>query len=469
MRSLKHRLVLWLTLATLSVWATTSLFLYNRTTHEVEEVFDAQLAQSARLLMAVVLASADRGELEHLRGTLSEIDPVTLPKPHSVVDLLDDHPGIYERLIAYQVFINGQGLRLSSGSAPEQALAEGTSGFSVTWAGGQRWRVFSLSDPERGLVLHAGERYEIREELAGYVVQSLAFPVVLAIPALILIVWLAVRPPLRPLMALGREVKRRDPTDLRPLPLQEVPLEVIPLVHSLNTLFGRLRRALEAERAFTGDAAHELRRPLAALRVQAQVAGRTTGEEERRRALGQIIFGVDHAAHLVDQLLTLSRLDAQHQPIQTEHVDLRGVAGQALRTLAALAEERRVHLDLAASEPVTVLGNAAYLEVLIRNLLDNAIRHSPEGGHVGISLERDGHGALVRVSDEGTGIPQERREDVFRRFHRLEGAPQKGTGLGLSIVRRIAELHEAEVTLADRTQGGLAVEVRFGPGARAAG
>ena len=437
--------------------------LYRDALHEVNEVFDAQLAQSARVLMALVSVSAERGELDRLQELLPAMEPRFLPTSHALLEIegQEDQPGVYERIIAYQVFGRDDAFRLKSESAPQEPLSWKTSDFHDTLVAGQRWRVFNLQDSKQGLVLHAGEQYEIREELAEYVWENLLLPVLMAAPALILIVWLSVSEGLRPLLNLVREVKRRDPHDLKPLSTSLVPAEVGPLVDALNALFQRLERALENERSFTGDAAHELRRPLAALRVQAQVASRATADEERRKALRQIVTGVDHATHLVEQLLTLSRLDATDALPNLTGVDLYRTAVGAVRDVTRRALERSIDMHVAGSEGIQVLGDPAYLGMLVHNLLLNAISYSPSGGSVSIEITRSGTEALLVVSDSGPGIPANQREKAFGRFHRLEDAPQKGSGLGLSIVRKIAELHRARVSLADRPGGGLRVETRF--------
>jgi len=464
--SLKYRLIAWLTLLTLAVWAAMSLVLYRLTVQELAEVFDAQLAQSARTLMALVSTNAGRGEMEKLQEVLGQLEPKHLPITHTLADELDEQPGAYERLIAYQVITHEGHLRLVSGSAPAQPFSSQTSGFSDVQLEGQRWRVFSLADPAQGLVVHAGEQGEIRDELAHYVVACLSPPVWLAIAALVLGVWLVVSPALRPLVGIVGEIKHRDPHDLKPLPVEPAPREVVPLIDALNSLFLRLQRAIETERAFTGDAAHELRTPLAGLRVQAQVALRATTDEDRRRALRQIIVGVDRASHLVEQLLLLSRLDNNEVLDHPEAVDLQGIAAQTRQDLTSFSSERRVEVHLTQTEPTPVLGDPAYLGVLLRNLLDNAIRYSPEGGEVWVELAGTPRAVTLRVSDSGPGIPSPRREDAFRRFRRLAEAGQVGSGLGLSIVQKIAELHRAEVSLAEPPGGGLRVEVRFPRGAQ---
>lgn len=459
--SLKYRLIAWLTLLTLLVWAAMSLVLYQLAARELGEVFDAQLAQSARALVALVSSTANQDRMEHLQEVLQRLDPKELPRTHAQVEAGEEAPGAYERLFAYQILGADGRLRLRSGTAPETPFATHTGGFSEVQASGQRWRLFSLADAASGLVVHVGEQAEIREELAEYTIECVSPPVLVTIAGLVLGVWWVVTLALRPLLGLVGEIKTREPQDLRPLPLEPAPAEVAPLVDALNALLLRLEGAMERERAFTGDAAHELRTPLAGLRVQAQVALRATADADRQGALHRIIAGVDRATHLVEQLLLLSRLDMEEALDRPQAVDLQAIAEQVLDDLAPLSAGRRLEVHLSSVEEAVVSGDPAQLGVLMRNLLDNAIRYGPEAADVRVELGVIAQEVILAISDRGPGIPAGRRHELFQRFHRLGEALPTGSGLGLSIVRKIVELHRAQISFTDRPGGGLRVEVRF--------
>jgi signal transduction histidine kinase len=234
------------------------------------------------------------------------------------------------------------------------------------------------------------------------------------------------------------------------------------LIAALNALFDRLRTSLEQERRFTADAAHELRTPLAAVKTQAQVALGATGEDERSRALGNVVAGTDRATRLVEQLLVLARLDPQKVLPHGQTVDLHELARQGVAELAPAAAAKGVEVSLAAGDAAPVAGDAVLLAVLLRNLLDNAVRYTPAGGEVEVSVRRTTGGVSLAVVDNGPGIPEAERGRVFERFHRVLGSGEEGSGLGLSIVRRIADLHRASVSLDAGPGGrGLRVEVRF--------
>jgi two-component system sensor histidine kinase QseC len=221
-----------------------------------------------------------------------------------------------------------------------------------------------------------------------------------------------------------------------------------------------LQQAFETERRFTSDAAHELRTPLAAIKTQAQVALRSSADEERRRALNQVISGVDRASHLVQQLLTLARIDPTLW-VGSELIDLPALASEVLAEIAPMALARDIDLSLEAGLPPAIRGDRAMLGMMLRNLVDNAIKYTPAGGKVEVRLARDGARLNLSVDDSGPGITPEERARVFERFYRQVGTNVPGSGLGLSIVKRIADLHHAEVRLGDAALGGLRAEVVF--------
>ncbi|MBI4989930.1 MAG: sensor histidine kinase N-terminal domain-containing protein [Rhodocyclales bacterium] len=437
--SLRRRLLLLLSGTVLAAWLATAAFSYFDARKEIGEMLDAHLAQSAGLIAA---------QLEH------EID--------------DDHaartPRQYknERKIAFQVWDKKGRLRLRSASAPEVRLQSQSEGYGDAVIDGKRWRIFSRWDESRLYLVQVGERYEIRDELAQSVASHLLHPLAVALPILALLIWLGVGAGLAPLGGVAREVARRAPDNLAHLDEGHAPREISPLIAALNALFDRLRTSLEQERRFTADAAHELRTPLAAVKTQAQVALGARSDEERGRALANVVSGADRASRLVEQLLVLARLDPQTALPPGQTVDLHALAQQGVAEIAPAAAAKGVEVGLAPGDAAPVAGDAVLLAVLLRNLLDNAVRYTPSGGEVEVSLRRTPNAVSLAVVDNGPGIPEAERGKVFERFHRILGSGEEGSGLGLSIARRIAELHQARVIL-DSGAGrrGLSVEVRF--------
>ncbi|MEK7438731.1 MAG: ATP-binding protein, partial [Pseudomonadota bacterium] len=276
--------------------------------------------------------------------------------------------------------------------------------------------------------------------------------------------WFNVARGLRPLAALGGLVAGRDAGKLGTLDAGAAPAEVLPLVENLNRLFERVAQLIGKERRFTADASHELRTPLAALKTQAQVALASSSDAERSHALENVITGCDRAAHLVQQLLTLARLDPDELGSKAEVCDLQALAGKSVAELAPYALSKNIEIDLAEGAAVETMGHAGLIAILLRNLIDNAIRYSPAGGSVHVRAARDGQAATLTVIDQGPGIPADERDKVGQRFYRVLGSEEYGSGLGLSIVKRIAELHDASLSLEDGPQGkGLSVTARFAP------
>jgi signal transduction histidine kinase len=325
----------------------------------------------------------------------------------------------------------------------------------VTWREARHELEELLAHPPNTSAAHLARE---RNEIAGKIAEQLLKPMLYGLPALALLLVIAIGFALAPLRQLAREVAERGPDRLDPLPVDSLPAEVAPLVSRLNSLFAAIMRALENERRFTADAAHELRTPLAALKAQAQVALASVDDTERRHALAQILVGCDRAAHLVEQLLTLARLDGDtSHPMQD--VALRQVAEEVLAMSAGEAIERRCDLVLSDDDAV-VRGDPLLLQVLLRNLVDNALRH---GGatQIEVSIAGKGAQAVLTVSDNGRGIDGAELERVQQRFCRgasADSSATQGSGLGLSIVKRIVELHQGRLIFATPDSGsGIAV------------
>jgi len=436
--SIKRRLLVALLVTILFAWIATLLLSYRDTRHELDELLDAHLAQSASLLIAQV--------------------------GHEVEDIDDEHaPPVhrYSRKVAFQIWEKGKRLMLHSASAPNVPLSSQREGFSNSEIAGEKWRVFSAWDDRHRFLVQVGERRETRDKLVVTVAKHMLQPLLITLPLLGLLIWFGVARGLRPLQVLGRQVAARRPDNLAALEVAAAPVEVVPLVEGLNQLFARVRVSLDSERRFTADAAHELRTPLAAIKTQAQVARAATAEAERRHALDNVLVGCDRATHLVEQLLTLARLEPETLK-QHERCDLRALAVTAVAELAPAAIDKDIDLQLAEGDALRVPGEPALLAILLRNLIDNAIRYSPRHSVVRVRVANTGNGAEFTVIDQGPGIPTESRALVWERFYRVLGSGEAGSGLGLSIAKRIADLHGATVTLSEGDAGqGLRVSVTF--------
>jgi two-component system sensor histidine kinase QseC len=438
--SLRRRLLGLLLGGVAAAWLVTMVFSYIDAHHEVDELFDAQLAQAAQTLLA--LASHDEGD------DIEDLGDVT----HK-----------YQRQLRFQIWrIDGK-LLMRSKNAPETPLTKAP-GFSETRDSDGHWRHFSQWNDERGLQVQVSENHHIRDDLIGHIAWRLLFPALFGLPLIGLWVWLATRQGLASLDGIARQIASRAPQQLQPLTPAAAPEEIRTMLEALNGLFQRVDTALEAERRFTADAAHELRTPLAALQAQLQVALRARDGDERDRSLQQLQSGLTRASHLVDQMLQLARLDPESGLPDPQPVDLASQAESVCADLGQLILGKNINFDLDAATDCTVIGQSEWLRVLIRNLVDNAVRYTPEGGQVHVSLLHTDHQCQLTVSDSGPGIPVEERDAVLHRFHRLDPGGQPGSGLGLAIVARIAELHGARLELGvSEFSTGLKVTVRWPP------
>jgi two-component system sensor histidine kinase QseC len=287
-------------------------------------------------------------------------------------------------------------------------------GFSDAVVGDRRWRVFSSWDPKRRFLIQVGEQREARDEIATRIGRNLLAPLVFALLVLGVLVFLSVSRATRPLANVHEQVARRDPENLQPIAVDDCPAEVVPLVDALNRLFGRVTRSIDNERRFTADAAHELRTPIAALRVQAQVARAAADDHERQRALDNVIVGCDRATHLVEQLLTLARLDPAYVRHQPEPCDLRAVAKAAIGEIAPRAVAKDVDIELDEGPPTFTPGDAGLLAILIRNLVDNAVRYGPSRTTVRVHIDpagrstghADRHGPRAGRAGRGPAAPR---------------------------------------------------------------
>lgn len=450
--SIRNRL-LWLLLpVTAALWLAVTAVIYAAARSEVDQLIDAQLAQSARVL--INLLSHELHEEEHFRGRFYD-------EARHIPQVFGDHGHKYEQRLAFQMWLLSEDrLGLRSVSAPAQPLADIDNGFAERVIDGRLWRVYVLTDYDRAIQVQVAEGTARREELRDAIVLRILVPVGVALPLLVGLIWLGIGRAFSPLRKIAEDLGGRHPSQLQPITNPNVPTEAKPLVDALNNLFDRLQQAFENERRFTADAAHELRTPLAALKTQAQVALAATSDEARRLALEHVVQGVDRATHLAQQLLTLARIDPATW-LGGERVELHALTSEVLAEMTPAALTKGIELGFEAAENGAVRGDQAMLSVLVRNLVDNAIKYTPKGGKIEVRVVRRADRLVLGVADNGPGIPPEDRPKVFDRFYRRLGSASPGSGLGMSIVKRVTELHRAHVRLETSPLGGLLVEVIF--------
>lgn len=439
------------------VWSVAAVATWYDTEHEVGELLDAHLSQAAALLVSQPL------------DDLSRIDLQETPTLHE-----------YQPKVVLQVWHDGA-LLVRSATAPMKPLTAPTQrGFAQVVVDGVGWRVFSAQGQDAHVVVHVAEQDRARDDVVLASMRSVIWPMSVALPFLALGVWVAVRHALKPLSELGHQVAHRRPDASEPLADNGVPREVLPLVDALNRLFGRIAMLIESERRFTADAAHELRTPLAGIRMQAQVAQGAEDATERNDALAATLQGCDRAARLVDQLLQLARLESQadvtghraHVPtwVRTVVADLTPVAAKRGQQVQTDCNDTAAPAD-APGTSGRRMGHGAdwapvpegLLAILLRNLLDNALRYSPSGAvvRVGCGVLPEGWGTLT-VEDSGPGMTAAECRRLGERFFRVVGTNQPGSGLGWSIVTRIARLYDLSLTATRSPElGGLQVTVSW--------
>ncbi|ROZ80679.1 GHKL domain-containing protein [Pseudomonas neustonica] len=422
---------------------------YHDAGHEVEELFDAQLGQSARVLIALLSTSQ------------TSIAPEELAQ--ALIETTSSHPKLghpYESKLAYQVR-NADGTVIArSFNVPQLTDADWQPGFADTQKGSRRWRGYVLQSPETGLAVWVGERSDVRGELVDKIVRGTLVPDLVGIPILLLLVWLAIGSGLKPLDELARLIRLREPNSLKPLMLSDLPQELEPMQAALNRMLEQVNQLLAREQRFIADAAHELRTPLAVLQIHAENALQSSDPAERDQALEHLRKGVERATRLVSQMLTLARL-ADEQQRQRISVGLLQTCRNEVAELLPLAlrKQQELSFDSAPDLPTELQMEPGSLAMLLQNLIGNAIQHAPAGGQIRVNLSSQQQRIVLSVEDSGEGVPEADRQRLLERFHAQGSSP--GAGLGLSIVQRVVERHRGNLSLNDSPLGGLMVRVEW--------
>ena len=416
---------------------------YRASMAEAQRLFDRQLATTARLLTA-------------------------MPQPETaaiVVGQTED--------LAFQVWAGKERLLMRSANAPQESIAPFEEGYREVNFSGYRWRVFTDFAPERRGWVQVAERIDLRYRLADKMILESVLPILLGIPVAGLLIWLVVGRGLSSLRRLAEALKKKRAEDLSPLPLEEPPEELLPVVKSTNALLARLQASFDRERRFSADAAHELRTPISAIRVHAHnlelelrdLQCQRRSIEQVPDSLEKLKGSVERMTHLVEQILDLYRTTPDHYPARFEPLDLYQLAREEIAEsyAAFAAKNQSVELHGGAAP---LFGDRFALAILLKNLLGNANKYTPEGGSIDVWARTEGERTILRVEDSGPGIPEAEYPRIFERFYRVGGdrhdTSVEGCGLGLSIVQHIAQLHHALIQLGKSVPGqGLSVRIDF--------
>ena len=431
-RSLRFRLIATLSLVSVLVWLISTAVAWFQVRKEVNQVFDAQ-----QILFAERLASSD---LRHLLIDRHNPQPRRPFKKHR----FDDDA------LAFAIFTTDGNIVLSDGENGDNFIYAPQKGFSLSKIrdDDDDWRIFWLPVAGGRLMVAVGQEQEYRDELINKMVFGQMWIWFAGLPFLLAALGLIIRRELRSLKEVGEQVAKRPPDDTSLLPTDNLPTEILPLIENLNQFFDRTSATLLRERRFTSDAAHELRSPLAALRIQTEVA-QLAGDDAhlREQALENLTKGIDRATQLIEQLLTLSRLDNLKELENLQEIHWEQLIPSLMGELYFHAEKHQITLEFEPiAAPSVKRGQPLLLALMLRNLIDNAIRYCPAGSQVKVRLEKN----KILVEDNGGGVDEADLAKFGQRFYRPAGQNEKGSGLGLSIVRRIAELHHYQLNLSNR-------------------
>ncbi|MDD5334285.1 MAG: ATP-binding protein [Rhodoferax sp.] len=433
--SLRARLLWFLLAAVMLTAGAQALIAYRTALAETDEIFDYQMQQMALSLRPGLPVGGELAE----RFTTDDGDNFDF---------------------VIQVW-SADGLRIFQSTARAELPQRAVLGFSTVQARGTSYRLFSVAAGAQ--VIQVAQDLAARRQMAGTLALRTVSPILLMVPLLMLLVWWVVSASLAPVSRVRQQVAARQADELGELGEHDLPDEIRPLVHELNLLFKRVRQAFDAQKNFVADAAHELRSPLAALKLQVEGLRRAADDAARDVAVNRLSNGIDRATRLVEQLLVLARQQASSAVDgKTGPVDLTALARLVLADLVAPAQIRRIDLGLVQADQGVVLGHEDALRILLRNLLDNAIKYTPVGGTVNLAIHQREGQTLLTIEDSGPGIAEQDRERVLDRFYRVSGAQGNGSGLGLAIVKTIAHLHHATLSI-DRSAslGGLRATVIF--------
>lgn len=456
-RSIRGRLIFSLLITLVVILGYTAVASYSVTRHEADEVFGARLATSARVVEALVANQV-------AKATLTSPIIITLPNELGGLPNADqsEFGHQYEAKIAFQVW-SGDGQPLvRSVSAPDSPLGEWQRGFTKQRVAGKDWQVFTLRSGE--VWVQVAEQEDIRDELTHDMASAVMLPLIIGAIALLLLQNLIVRFALNLLTELANSIGKRTPESLTEISTDDVPREMKPVVNALNALLARIKVTLARERRFTDAAAHELRTPLAALKIHADNLVRAETEERRQRATGNLIKGLDRSLRLANQMLALSRSHAEIDRASLRRLDLGDLVMDIIAQQEQLISSRGQTIAVHGCESgqAWILGDELKLHQLFRNLFDNAARYGTPGSVIHVELARAGGELRFAIANDGPVIPEDMRDKVFEPYTRLPGQSVEGNGLGLAIAREVALQHQARISLAARLpENGTVVTVVF--------
>jgi two-component system sensor histidine kinase QseC len=465
MTSIRQRLLINLLSCIGALMIITATGVYYLGNNDVEVLMKRDLVHSNLFLQAMVPTRLTPEEINSVQQKLTSL-PATennIFMHESQYMFTDDSSTLTNYPLQYQVWDENYHIILHSDFAPIIPKSDAMLGFSTSNINGTTWHIYTSYNPDTKYTYIVTAQYALQSWLKESVAKDNIYIMLLTFPLFGILIWLILAHGLRSLDQVTYELSHRASNYLEPMDIKKVPEEIAGLVDELNKLLSRVKQGMDREQRFAGDAAHELRTPLAALRTQAQVAQNSTTDPDVLAALTKVIEGVERSTHVVQQLLTLSRLVPGSTMDSQLRIDLVQIAKDTIGDTINHAMEKDIELDFMVEQAHTfILGNPISIGIMMRNLIDNAIRYTPEKGRVEVDIIETKQLVIFRVSDNGPGIPAKLRGRVFERFFRVLGTKAPGSGLGLAIVQQIATLHNAHVRLGTGDNGiGLKVDIEF--------
>ncbi len=450
----------------LSVTLVTSLAIIGNLFFEhrgFQHHMDASLQLSAQKIRALLIDenTTDFKRIQHAIDQVPHNILASSAKPSK-----RDNVQVMLQSTQFQIWDEANTLLLHSFAAPAMDPPHLIkNGFQNIWFNNQAWRIYHLYVPSKQYTISVFQKQNFRMGIENQITEDSIIVMVITYPFLGLLIWIIVGKGLNSIRITTQAIRKRKLSNLTAIQMANIPTEIHPLIDELNLLFVRLHDAFEREQRFAGDAAHELRTPLAALSTHVQVALNSNNIEDMKQALQKVVYGVDRSTHVVEQLLTLSRMMPNAEINEPIPLDLQILASDMIIELLPHADARSITLALESDiQHAMILGNKAALLILLRNLIDNAIRYSPSDTEVRIKICENSGFVRLSIIDNGPGIKPSLHDRVFERFYRVLGNNTSGSGLGLGIVKQIVELHRAKIQLSKpEHQSGLQVDIDFKP------
>ncbi len=431
--------------------AVIGLFAYRSAKREINNVYDAQLINDASVLWTLVEDEFREAGSDEIK-TFPNID-LDVNNQNAASQEAD----VYAEARMFRIWKSGKLAMFSDTAMPEAVSQRGT-GFSELVYKNEKWRIYSQSVPNTAITIEVGEKMSLRNKLVANILWQLFVALLILMPSVGLLIWLGIKSGLGTIWSLVRAIRSRSPEDLSSIPCEDLPRDLSPLGHSINQLLTKLEKSLTAERRFSDQAAHQLRTPLAGLKLQLQLLAKADSDSERVALIEDLTRSTNRATHLVEQLLRTARIS--HQPLDLKSIPLYQAAASVMLEMAHVAEEKRLDISLQGHQEASVRADELLVKLMISNLLDNAIKYTPERGKIKIDVRPKDRLWCLAIADTGPGISPSDREAVFHRFYRAHVAAPDGAGLGLAIVGEIVDRLAGEIALKTPENGqGLRVEV----------